>query len=53
MRTATFTRMRPLAKNIDQPIAGLLADLKSRGLLRDTLVVFTTEFGRFALAGKD
>jgi hypothetical protein len=31
----------PLAKNIDQPIAGLLADLKSRGLLKDTLVVFT------------
>ncbi len=36
----------PLAKNIDRPIAGLLADLKSRGLLKDTLVVFTTEFGR-------
>jgi uncharacterized protein (DUF1501 family) len=36
----------PLAKNIDKPIAGLLADLKSRGLLKDTLVVFTTEFGR-------
>jgi uncharacterized protein (DUF1501 family) len=36
----------PLAKNIDQPIAGLLQDLKGRGLLKDTLVVFTTEFGR-------
>ena len=36
----------PLAKNIDKPIAGLLADLKSRGLSKDTLVVFTTEFGR-------
>jgi hypothetical protein len=36
----------PLAKNIDQPIAGLLKDLKSRGLLQDTLVVWTTEFGR-------
>jgi hypothetical protein len=36
----------PLAKNIDQPVAGLLADLKGRGLLKDTLVVFTTEFGR-------
>ena len=34
------------AKNIDQPIAGLLCDLKSRGLLEDTLVVWTTEFGR-------
>src|SRR5215467_13100661 len=36
----------PLAKKIDKPIAGLLADLKGRGLLKDTLVVFTTEFGR-------
>ncbi len=35
-----------LAKNVDQPIAGLLKDLKSRGLLQDTLVVWTTEFGR-------
>jgi membrane-anchored protein YejM (alkaline phosphatase superfamily) len=34
------------AKNIDQPIAGLLRDLKARGLLDDTLVVWTTEFGR-------
>jgi hypothetical protein len=36
----------PLAKNVDQPIAGLLADLKRRGLLDDTLVVWTSEFGR-------
>jgi arylsulfatase A-like enzyme len=36
----------PLAKNVDQAIAGLLRDLKSRGLLDDTLVVWTTEFGR-------
>jgi len=36
----------PLAKNVDQPIAGFLKDLKSRGLLEDTLVVWTTEFGR-------
>ena len=35
-----------LAKNVDQPIAGLLRDLKSRGLLDETLVVWTTEFGR-------
>lgn len=34
------------AKNIDQPIAGLLADLKQRGMLDETLVVWTTEFGR-------
>jgi hypothetical protein len=31
---------------IDQPIAGLLKDLRQRGLLEDTLVLFTTEFGR-------
>lgn len=36
----------PLAKNVDQPIAGLIRDLKSRGMLEDTLVVWTTEFGR-------
>lgn len=35
-----------LAKNVDQPIAGLLRDLRRRGLLDDTLVVWTTEFGR-------
>jgi len=36
----------PLAKKVDQPIAGLLKDLKSRGMLDDTIVVWTTEFGR-------
>lgn len=36
----------PLAKNVDRPIAGLIKDLKSRGMLEDTLVVWTTEFGR-------
>jgi hypothetical protein len=34
------------ALTVDQPIAALLNDLKERGLLEDTLVVFTTEFGR-------
>ncbi|MBK9317043.1 MAG: DUF1501 domain-containing protein [Acidobacteria bacterium] len=36
----------PLARNVDLATAGLLRDLKSRGLLDQTLVVFTTEFGR-------
>jgi hypothetical protein len=36
----------PLARKIDRPIAGLLRDLKRRGMLDDTLVVWTTEFGR-------
>jgi uncharacterized protein (DUF1501 family) len=33
-------------KAVDQPIAGLLKDLKRRGLLDETLVVFGSEFGR-------
>lgn len=33
-------------KSVDQPIAGLILDLKQRGLLEDTLVVFGSEFGR-------
>jgi hypothetical protein len=37
---------RPLARNVDRPIAGLLTDLKRRGMLDDTLVIWTTEFGR-------
>jgi uncharacterized protein (DUF1501 family) len=36
----------PLARKIDKPIAGLLTDLKRRGMLDDTLVIWTTEFGR-------
>lgn len=35
-----------LANQIDQPIAGLIKDLRIRGMLEDTLVVFATEFGR-------
>jgi hypothetical protein len=34
------------AKSVDKPIAGLLKDLKCRGLLDDTIVLFATEFGR-------
>jgi len=34
------------AARIDKPIAGLLEDLSRRGMLKDTLVLFTTEFGR-------
>ena len=33
-------------KSVDQPIAALIKDLKARGLLEDTLVVWTGEFGR-------
>ena len=39
-------RMPRWPSNVDRPIAGLLTDLKRRGMLDDTLVVWTTEFGR-------
>jgi len=34
------------ARSVDRPIAGLLTDLKQRGLLEDTLVIWGGEFGR-------
>jgi uncharacterized protein (DUF1501 family) len=40
------------ARNVDQPIAALLNDLKQRGMLKDTLVVWTTEFGRTPFVDK-
>lgn len=36
----------PMCASTDKPIAGLIKDLKSRGLLADTLVIWSTEFGR-------
>ncbi len=43
------------ALEVDKPIAGLLRDLKSRGLLRDTLIIWGGEFGRTPAAegGRD
>lgn len=41
------------ARAVDLPIAGLLADLKQRGLLDDTLVWWGSEFGRTPYAEKD
>lgn len=42
------------AHAVDQPVAALLKDLKSRGLLESTLVVFAGEFGRTPFAqGRD
>ncbi|MEZ6121628.1 MAG: DUF1501 domain-containing protein [Planctomycetaceae bacterium] len=38
------------AARIDRPVAALLKDLRRRGLLDDTLVLFTTEFGRTPFA---
>jgi Protein of unknown function (DUF1501) len=48
--TGSHTRM---AGKTDKPIAGLLRDLKSRGLLDSTLVVWGGEFGRTPLAQGD
>jgi hypothetical protein len=41
------------ARRIDKPVAALIRDLRQRGMLDDTLVMFTTEFGRtpFTQAG--
>jgi hypothetical protein len=41
-----ITAHRDKARQTDQPIAALLKDLKSRGLLEDTLVLWGGEFGR-------
>jgi hypothetical protein len=44
------TELPPMAKSVDRPIATLLRDLKARGLDSDTLVIWTTEFGRTPFA---
>jgi hypothetical protein len=40
------TELPAIASTVDRPIAALLADLKQRGMLDDTLVLWNTEFGR-------
>lgn len=40
----------PMAASVDQPIFALLNDLKQRGLFEDTLLVWSTEFGRTPFA---
>ncbi len=45
-----LTELPPMAASVDKPIAALLRDLKSRGLNKDTLVIWTTEFGRTPFA---
>jgi hypothetical protein len=44
------TELPPMAASVDKPIAALLRDLKARGLDDDTLVIWTTEFGRTPFA---
>src|SRR5262249_24964312 len=51
------TELPAIARTVDKPIAGLLRDLKARGLLADTLLIWTTVFGRMPFsqgqAGRD
>ena len=42
-----------LSRDVDQPIAALIKDLKRRGLFEETLIVGCTEFGRTPTAKKD
>ncbi len=44
--TSILKELPPMCVSIDKPIAALLSDLKQRGLLDDTLVLWNTEFGR-------
>ncbi|MEE2886535.1 MAG: DUF1501 domain-containing protein [Planctomycetota bacterium] len=45
-----FTRLPVKCQQVDRPIAALIADLKMRGLLDQTLVVWASEFGRTPMA---
>ena len=44
--TDVRTELPAISRQVDQPAAALLQDLNERGLLADTLVVWSTEFGR-------
>ncbi|NNE93427.1 MAG: DUF1501 domain-containing protein [Verrucomicrobiales bacterium] len=43
-------QLPPIAASVDKPIAALIGDLKARGMLDDTLLIWTTEFGRTPFA---
>ena len=47
---SVFKRLPGKAKEVDQPIAALIKDLKARGMLDDTLIVWSAEFGRTPMA---
>jgi hypothetical protein len=44
--SSIIKELPPIAASVDKPIAALLRDLRARGLAEDTLVIWTTEFGR-------
>ncbi|MBT3540580.1 MAG: DUF1501 domain-containing protein [Opitutae bacterium] len=47
---SVFNNLPNKCKQVDQPIAALIKDLKERGLLDETLVVWSAEFGRTPMA---
>lgn len=47
---SVFSRLAAKTKQVDQPIAALIKDLRQRGLLDSTLVVWSAEFGRTPFA---
>jgi hypothetical protein len=48
-----FDALPNKARQVDQPIAALIKDLHQRGLLEETLVVWSAEFGRTPMAQED
>lgn len=44
--SSILKELPPMCQSVDQPIAALLNDLRERGLLEDTLLLWSTEFGR-------
>jgi arylsulfatase A-like enzyme len=48
--TALASELKTACERTDLPVAGLLQDLKQRGLLSDTLVIWGGEFGRLPIA---
>ena len=50
---SVFKRLPGKADQVDKPIAALLTDLRQRGLLDETLVVWGAEFGRTPMAQGD
>jgi len=50
---SVFSALPKKAKQVDQPIAALIKDLKARGLLDETLVIWGAEFGRTPLLQAD
>ncbi|WP_339748217.1 DUF1501 domain-containing protein [uncultured Rubinisphaera sp.] len=50
MHGSVFSNLPKKCKQVDQPIAALIQDLKERGLLDETLVVWSSEFGRTPMA---